>query len=225
METGSTYIAENLQSIHARRYPDKIGILGGSFNPVHIAHIDIALQAREQFSLQKVLLIPLGLPPHKTDETLAPAQDRLDMLHIAIQDKPCLEVNTIETKRQGYTYTIDTLTELQCQYSSETEFHYIIGADTLFELESWKRHEEVFKLCEFICFYRPGYDLQKIMEQLKHLRERYGKLVQLARYEGIDVSSTQVREMAGQGLEISALVPEGVDKYINRKGLYRLMRG
>jgi nicotinate-nucleotide adenylyltransferase len=224
LETCSTYTAENMQSVLARRYPDKIGILGGSFNPVHIAHIDIAMQACEQFSLQKVLLIPLGLPPHKTEE-LASAQDRLEMLRIAIQDKPCLELNPIEIERPGYTYTIDTLTELHRQYSSDTEIHYIIGADTLFELESWKRHEEVFKLCEFICFYRPGYDLQKITEQCRYLREQYGKLVQIARYEGIDVSSTQVREMAGHGLDISALVPEGVDKYIYKKGLYRLMRG
>lgn len=220
LETGSTFTAENIHSIHACRYPDKIGILGGSFNPVHIAHIDIAIQAYEQFSLKKVLLIPLGLPPHKS-EALAPTRDRLEMLYIATQNKPFLEPSTIEIERPGYTYTVDTLLELKKRYGDGTEMHYIVGADTLFELENWKRHEEVFKLCEFICFYRPGNSLKKIMEQLRNLRGKYGKLVQIARYEGIDISSTEVREMVQTGQDISALVPAGVDNYIAENRLYR----
>ncbi len=220
METGSTFTAESMHSVHACRYADKIGILGGSFDPVHIAHIDIAMQAYAQFSLQKILLIPLGLPPHKP-EGLAPAQDRLEMLHIATQNKDYLEPCAVEIERPGYTYTVDTLMELKKRYGDDTELHYIVGADTLFELESWKRHEEVFRLCEFICFYRPGYDLQKIMEQLRRLREKYGKLIQIARYEGIDISSTRIREMARAGQDLSALVPYGVAQYIMKKGLYR----
>lgn len=219
MEIGTTH-TEYAAQVQGCRYIRRIGILGGTFNPVHIAHIDMAVRACEQFALEKVLLMPLGAPPHKSDE-IAPASDRVEMLRIATMGKPCLEVSLLETQREGYTYTVDTLTKLKTLYPKNCEFHYIIGADTLFELESWKRYEEVFALCEFICFYRPGYSIESISAQIRHLREKYGKIIQMARCEGMDVSSTLIRQMIRKGRPVTGLVPEGVDKYIAEHKLYK----
>ncbi|MGI6174624.1 MAG: nicotinate-nucleotide adenylyltransferase [Christensenellales bacterium] len=197
----------------------KIGILGGTFNPVHRGHIAMAKRAAFLFSLNRVIFIPVGTPPHKRDEDVAHGEHRYAMLTLATQDEPQLEVSRMELDRSGYTYTIDTLKELRLLYPDES-FCFIMGADTLFEVETWREYEQVMKLCSFAAFYRDGHDKDAIERQAQRLWLLYGAQIEIAEFFGYDISSTQIRAMVRAGESIHALVPMLVERYIYDNGVY-----
>lgn len=198
---------------------NRTGILGGTFNPVHNGHIAMAKIALYEFSLGKVVFIPLGLPPHKKEEYIAPAKDRLEMIKLAIQYEERFSVDTIELYREGFTYTVDTL-ELLTQQNSGTEYYYIIGADTLFELSKWKRFERVVCLTSFICVLRPGQNDEDVKNYAHSLNDIYGCRFFIARDKGPDISSSQIRESSSSGRLTDGLVPAGVKRYIENNGIY-----
>lgn len=198
----------------------RIGLLGGTFNPVHVGHIALGVQAKREFALDGVTYIPVGLPPHKRDEFVADAQDRFAMLRLAVEGQRGLFVSRIELDRQGYTYTVDTLTDLR-RLCPDDEFFFIIGADTLFEVQTWKSVAEVFSLCQFIVFYRPGHRLVSMLEEADRLKDAYGARMLFAEFRGPDVSSTLIRDKLARGESAGEMLPPSVERYILENGVYR----
>jgi nicotinate-nucleotide adenylyltransferase len=160
------------------------------------------------------------MPPHKREEYIAPSEQRLDMIRLAIADENRFSLSTIETARSGYTYTVDTL-EMLTRTRKETDFYYIIGADTLFELTTWKNYERVFLLTDFVCVLRPGLDDAKVRQQAEKLNNQFGHKVHLAEERGPCISSTHIRVLAMQNEALTGLVPDSVARYIRENGVYR----
>ena len=152
----------------------RIGIMGGTFDPVHNGHLLLGKQAYEEYGLDEIWYMPSHIPPHKKDRTITAGEARIDMLQLALQNLPYCVLSDFEMKREGNTYTAHTLALLKEEYP-ECEFYFIIGADTLFELPTWKEYEEVFKITDFICISRPGYDEDKAQAYKKYYKERFLK--------------------------------------------------
>ncbi len=198
---------------------NRMGLLGGTFNPVHNGHIAMAYIALYEFLLGHVMFIPLGSPPHKKGESIAPAEQRLSMLRLAIAGESRFTVSDMEIRRKGITYTVDTL-EALCRAHPDTEYYYIIGADTLYELTTWKNYQRVFKLVSFICVLRPGLNDNGATQYATALNTRFGCQVYVARDKGPDISSTLIRNMAAQNHTISGLLPKSVAEYIRQNRVY-----
>jgi nicotinate-nucleotide adenylyltransferase len=187
----------------------RIGILGGSFNPIHKGHIHIAKEVLQKVGLQKVLFIPSCRAPHKSQPDLKPAEDRLKMIEASIAHEPQMEICDIELKRKGISYTIDTLRELK-QSHPEWEIFFIIGADMIDNLAQWKDIHKIFQLCEFIVVNREGYEidwgnifgLQK--NEIKMLKKNFFYI------PPVDISSTQIRTLWNSGKDASEMLPEEI---------------
>lgn len=199
----------------------RVGVLGGTFNPIHNGHIDIGLQMRNEFGLNKVLYMVAADPPHKDhNKDLAPAEDRLAMTELATLDHPGLWTSDLELRREGHTYTVDTMRILSAA-EPETQFMFIIGEDTLYQLETWRDLTQLCKMTEFICVKRPGEEERDPKEQIRKLGERYDAVIHMARYDGSpDISSTKIRKRVREGKSIEGLVPKAVEEYIYAAGLY-----
>lgn len=198
----------------------KIGIMGGTFNPVHIGHLIIGESVRQEYNLEEVIYIPVGDPPHKPGEAIAEAKHRYNMLARAIEDNINFKLSDIEINRTGKTYTIDTIEELCGIYGEGTDFYFIIGGDTLLEIRGWKRATELFSKCSFIVYKRWGYSDDKIIEEAKDLKERYAAKIFFAYGPIMDISSTQIRESIERGISIKYLVPDKVLNYIKENHIY-----
>jgi nicotinate-nucleotide adenylyltransferase len=214
------YEFSSLESRCIASRQNRVGLLGGTFNPVHNGHISMAAIALYEFLLGEVIFLPLGMPPHKRGECIASAQQRLEMVRLAIAAENRFSVSTIETNRNGYTYTVDTL-EMLSRARKETDFYYIIGADTLLELTSWKNYKRVLLLTDFICIMRPGLDDAKVRQCADDLNRRFGHKIHFASERGLNISSTHIRMVTAQGGSLSGLVPDTVARYIYEHGLYR----
>ena len=199
----------------------KIGILGGTFNPVHCGHLIIAESVRESFSLDKILFIPSGQPPHKPDSEVIDAECRMEMVRLAIHSNPCFEASRAEVDRKGYSYTVDTLRLLRKEYGEETGLYFIIGADIIPELEAWREFQNIFRICEFIAVLRPGHGWKTFDKEIEHLKREYGLKINMTKAPLVDISSSDIREKLRTGKSIKYLVPENVEKYIETEGLYR----
>jgi len=199
----------------------KIGISGGTFNPIHIGHLIIAETVRDKFGLDKVLFIPSGMPPHKNLGSVVCAEKRFDMVQRAVEGNPYFVASRIEIDRKGYTYTVDTMKKLREIYGNDTSLYYIIGADVLNDLLSWRSFEEVFKICEFIAVLRPGNDKKAFYNQMEYLKDTYGVKIHFIDAPLIEISSTEIRGRVKQGRSIKYLVPESVEEYIESNKLYK----
>jgi len=186
----------------------KIGILGGTFNPIHIGHLILAEEVREKLGLDKVIFVPTYLPPHKEALGIAEAQARLNMVKLAIEGNHYFSVSDKEIKRNGRSYTIDTVREFKKEYPQD-ELFFLIGSDLLKYLEEWKDLSEVAKLVKFIVGTRPGYPLEDIPSYIDTVAIR-----------AVDVSGFQIRERIKQSRSFRYLVPEAVYKYITENKLY-----
>ena len=191
---------------------EPVGILGGTFNPIHLGHLLIAQDALEQAGLERVLFIPTAQPPHKPFAGNVSAQHRLRMLKLAIAGNPQFAVDDLEIRRGGKSYSVETLAELQERLPA-ADFYFIIGADSLVELPQWYQVERLVKLCRFLVFERPGYTAQP-MRRLAGLRYR-----SLATHP-CEISSREIRERLASRRSIRYLVPEPVRRYIERHQLY-----
>jgi len=199
----------------------RIGILGGTFNPIHYGHLIMAETIRESFELDKILFIPSGQPPHKTCSVLADAESRFEMVQRAVGSNRFFEASRIEIDRKGYTYTIDTLNLLKKEYGPGTKIYFLIGSDVIPELKTWKDYRNVFRMCEFIAAIRPGYDEEIYKDALREGRISDELKINMTKAPYIEISSSVIRERVRKGQTIKYLVPENVEYYIYSKGLYR----
>ncbi|MBM3252917.1 MAG: nicotinate-nucleotide adenylyltransferase [Candidatus Omnitrophica bacterium] len=188
----------------------RIGVLGGTFNPIHIGHLILAEEAFSKLSLDKVIFVPAFIPPHKIEEELVSADHRYRMIEIAIKDNPNFEISNIELRRSGRSYSVDTLRQFKKLYGKFTKLFFITGSDSLGELFSWKDINDIFKLSQFVVANRPGYPFKELPKE-----------AELVLITPIEVSSSQIRKRIREGLSIRYLVPDAVRNYINKKGLYR----
>lgn len=195
----------------------RIGLMGGSLNPVHLGHLHMARQALACGRVDHVLFLPSGNPPHKR-EGLADKLDRLRMAELAVEGEKDMTVSREEIDREGVIYTVDTLRSLHASMP-DTQFVYLIGADTLRVLHTWRRAAEVAGLCEFLVFMRPGEDAEEIRRFVEGWQAR-GAQMEILCARMPDISSTQIRERAGKGLSLANLVPPAVEAYIRERGLY-----
>lgn len=187
----------------------KIGILGGTFNPIHIGHLILAEEAREKLGLNKIIFVPAYLPPHKDNSDIALAKYRYQMIELAIEKNAYFFLSDMEIKRNGRSYTIDTLKEFKKLYP-EDELYFIIGSDLLKYLDAWKDLDELIKMVKFIVATRPGYALEKIPSHISTLPIR-----------AVDISGFEIRRAIKENKSFRYLVPEAVFKYIIKKRLYR----
>lgn len=204
----------------AGKKPDRLGIMGGTFDPVHIGHLVIAEAAREKLGLQEVIFIPTGTPPHKSFRSVTDGRHRLEMVKRAIKDNPYFAVSGIEVSRKGPTYTVDTLKKLREVYGDECNIYLVIGADTVWDLLNWKQYERVFRLCSFAAVARPGYDMLKTIRHIELLERHFLADIQVVEAPLTDLSSTDIREKIARGESVRYLIPEPVREYIMRNGLY-----
>ena len=199
----------------------KIGICGGTFDPIHLGHLAIAELVRCELNLDKVLFIPTGMPPHKDLNAVTNPIHRLNMVKCAIEGNEYFEAVDIEVKREGYTYTVDTLKELHQIYPHGTSFYYIIGADVVMDLLTWKRPEEVFVLTKFAAVMRSGYLDNDFLERIKIMRKRFDIDILSVEVPLIEISSTFIRERVNNNQSVKYLVSHCVDAYIKDNHLYR----
>ncbi len=191
----------------------KIGILGGTFDPIHIGHLVLAEQVKEKLKLNQVIFIPCFSPPHKRGRKLSPAKDRFQMTRLALEDNPSFSVSDIELKRRGLSYTIDTLRQLKNLYP-DSDIYFLTGSDVLNEIYTWKDPEKIYKLVKVVIAKRPGFDE---FDSENH----FAKRSLIVRITGVDVSSSQIREKVKKGQSIKYLVPFKVEEYIKKRKLYR----
>ncbi len=190
----------------------RVGILGGTFDPLHLGHLLIAQEVQGRLTLDQVFFIPAALPPHKKKVKISPAWHRLQMVKLAVKNNPKFKVLDLELKRKGASYTVDTLSELNRRYPG-TQFFLILGEDNLEFIKSWKEPEEIFRLAKVIFVPRPGFKNNQSQSRLKT-----GKVLKLPE---IDISSTDIRNKVKKGISIRYLVPEKVLRYIQKHNLYK----
>ena len=189
----------------------KLGIFGGTFNPIHWGHLLIAEAAAEALELDRIIFIPCATPPHKQPRVLADARHRLRMVKLAIQGNPRFGCSDIEIRRGGPSYSVETLRQLR-HAMPHARFYFLIGADSLRELPKWREAPALARLCEFICVARPG--KRKPRTRLRGLR------VQELPGHPADISSSDIRVRLARGASVRYLVPEVVRRYIEKKRLY-----
>ena len=197
----------------------KIGILGGTFDPIHNGHLWSAQSICDMLALAQVIFIPAYIPPHKIGQKYAPAQDRYAMTALAVQKFPKFTVSDMEIQRNQVSYTYDTIVELHKKYP-QAELYFLIGADTVTQLHKWHRIKELLQLVTFVAADRPGYHkvLQEAEKQLGIIaRER----IMLLNTPEHNISSTEIRARIKAGNSLDTLVPEEVEKYIYTHGLYQ----
>ena len=196
-----------------------IGVLGGTFDPIHIGHLVVAEEARTKLGLSEVLFVPAGQPWLKQARDITPAAHRVEMVRRAIADNPYFKLSTLEVDHPGPSYTVDTLTLLQDQLSSESSLFFILGRDTLAELPLWKEPRKVIQLCRLVVPPRLGSrDLRHLEEAIPGLLD---KVIQLD-MPVIGISSSEIRHRIAQGLPIRYLVPSVVEKYIAEHRIYQV---
>lgn len=198
----------------------RVGIMGGTFDPVHYGHLVTAEGARCEFSLDQVLFLPSGRPPHKTTKQVTATEHRYMMTVLATLANPYFEVSRIDIDREGISYTIDTLRILREQYGASAELFFITGADAIFEIVGWKDSDEYLKIAHFIAATRPGFSLEELPLATRNWVGQHHERFHVLQVPAMAISSTEIRERVRSGNSIRYLVPEQVDHYIRRHSLY-----
>ena len=192
----------------------KIGIMGGTFDPIHMGHLILGEQSYEQFQLDKVLFMPSGNPPHKRDRAgRASDNQRVDMVRLAIEDNPHFELSLAEMHETGYTYTYRTLEELK-EYNPDTDYYFIIGADSLFAFDEWMEPERICRACTLVVAVRDHASYAELNREIQRLSARYNGNFALLDTMNIDVSSHQIRQWISKEKSLKYYVPDKVISYM-----------
>jgi nicotinate-nucleotide adenylyltransferase len=194
--------------------------MGGTFDPVHYGHLVTAEGARFEYGLDQVLFLPSGKPPHKTNKQVSEAEHRYMMTVLATLTNPHFEVSRLDIDREGVSYTIDSLRILREKFGPQTELFFITGADAIFEITDWKDSEEYLTIAHFIAAARPGFCLEELPQTTQNWVGEHGDRFHVLRVPAMAISSTEIRERVRKGTSIRYLVPEQVEHYIRRHGLY-----
>jgi nicotinate-nucleotide adenylyltransferase len=195
----------------------RLGVMGGTFDPIHYGHLETAEEALHQFDLDGVMFVPTGRPWMKEHEVVSPAEDRYLMTVIATASNPLFSVSRMEVDRDGPTYTVETLRTLKEEFGEDVDLFFITGADAVLEIVQWKDPNELFELARFIAATRPGYD----MAPLETAAPTDDPRIDVMHIPALAISSTDIRARVAKGEPIRYLVPEGVKSYVEKAGLYR----
>lgn len=212
----------------------KIGILGGTFDPVHYGHLRTAEEIGQELGLERVYLIPAASPPHKMRDPVTPFNHRLAMVRLGVRESALLEALDLEGRRAGLSYSFDTLKELKSRFGMNAEIFFLVGSDAFFEIRTWKNYRKLFDYAHFVIIPRIGYDLKTLHNLISGLDQSVkkqqnenvytmlsGNHVIICKSTLLDISGTEIRDMVRRGKSITFLVPETVRAYILREGLYR----
>ena len=196
-----------------------IGVMGGTFDPIHNGHLAVAEEVRVRLNLAEILFVPAGQPWLRIDRPISPAEHRVAMVRLAITGKPYFKLSTMEIERPGPTYTVDTMVELQAQFGSGADLFFILGWDSVVQLPEWKEPSRLITLCRLVAVSRPGH-AEPDLKALESLIPGLARRVVLMDKPEIDISASDIRERVARGLSIRHLVPESVERYIKQHGLY-----
>lgn len=199
----------------------RIGIMGGTFDPIHFGHLMLAEQIRTSIHLDEVLFIPVGKAPHKSLRDAADKMQRFEMTKLAIESNPYFKISNIEIMQEGTTYAIDTVKSIKASLNDHDELYFITGADAILQLESWKDYEQLVKLVNFIGATRPGVDTHELADKIENLKSLYGAKIELSFIPALAISSTDIRRRVNEEKSIKYLLPESVEKYIHDNFLYK----
>lgn len=204
----------------------KTGIMGGTFNPIHTGHLILAETARTEYKLDEVLFIPSGFSYMKQGTDILPGKQRAEMVKLAISDNPYFRLSFMEIERAGNTYTYETLETLHTE-NPDTEYFFILGADSLFAIRNWKYPERIFSACRILVALREQTEKQAdgLENEISFLQERYQARIHLLQCGNMDISSTKIREMVRLRQSVRYLVPDKVIEYMEKEHLYRRPEG
>jgi nicotinate-nucleotide adenylyltransferase len=217
----------------------RIGLLGGTFNPIHNGHLTIARQTRELLGLDRILFIPTGDPPHKLEKDLAPAKDRYEMARLAIAEEPAFVISDVETRRPGKSYSVDTVRLLQQECGPQAHLSFLIGLDAFLDVPNWREPHVLLQLCSFVVINRPGISFQALTRltilqppsrqsladldagRISKLESALGsQQLTCLRLPPCDISASDIRRKVHQGLSVANLLPPSVESYIIQHHLY-----
>lgn len=197
----------------------RLGVMGGTFDPVHNGHVCVAEEVKRRLRLDVVLFVPAGQPRLRSHRPVAGAKERLEMVRLAVEGKPYFKVSAVEIERPGPSYMDETIAELRREFETGTEIYLILGWDAIATLPRWKEPQKLVEMCRLVAVRRPGYprpDMNRLEREIRGITERVVVLDKPV----IDISASGIRERIAKGLPIDGLVPEGVDRYIKEHGLY-----
>lgn len=195
----------------------KIGIIGGTFNPIHLAHLYIAYEAKCQLNLDKVIFMPAGSPPHKKNEDILEAPLRYKMVLEAIKKYEDFEISNYEIEKEGFSYTYETLENFK---SKDNILYFITGADCLINIEKWKNPDRIFKASKLVVFNRPGYDKESLKLQKNEIEKKYNTSINFLDIMDLEISSTMIRDRIKDGKKIDFFIPKEVLDFIIKNNIY-----
>lgn len=198
----------------------RYGIIGGTFDPIHNAHLYIAYEAKEQLNLDKVIFMPAGHQPLKTDKKVTPAWLRYEMVKEAVKPYEDFFISDYEIQNEGLSYTYKTLEHFKDIYK-DAELFFITGADCLINIDKWKEVSKIFKVCTFVVFSRGGIDSELLHIHKKKVEEKYGGKIIILKLKELEISSTDIRNRIKSGKNADFFVPEKVNEFIKKNNLYR----
>jgi nicotinate-nucleotide adenylyltransferase len=212
----------------------RVGLFGGTFNPIHLGHLRGAEDIREIFHLEEVIFVPSSIPPHKTSEEVIEASHRLEMVRLAVSGNPYFSVSDVEISRPGKSYSIETIRFFR--EKRQDAFFFILGSDAFVEIETWKEFQNLFFLCHFIVMTRPGSQKETpplpraLVPSFRYASKEKawvhvsGYMLYIKEISFLDISSTKVRELIEKGRSVKYLIPTEVEAYVKQHGLYRKNR-
>jgi nicotinate-nucleotide adenylyltransferase len=196
----------------------RIGVIGGTFDPIHYGHLAAAEEARVRVNLEKVLFVVALQPPHKLGEEVTPVEHRLAMVRLGIASNPHFEISRVDVDRPGLSYTVDTISILQEQWGPDTELFFVMGLDSLVEVPTWHQPERLIRLCRLVAVSRPGFEVD--MHQLEASVPGISSRVEIIDMPEVEISSSDLQRRVKEGLPIKYQVPEEVERYIIKFRLY-----
>ncbi|MDP3182966.1 MAG: nicotinate-nucleotide adenylyltransferase [Desulfobaccales bacterium] len=213
----------------------RLGLFGGTFNPIHYGHLRAAEEVCEALNLSRLWFIPAAQPPHKAPQEITPFALRLEMTRLAVGDHPVIAVSDIEGRRPGKSYSIETLKSIREQVGPTWELYFILGLDAVLEISTWRQYRELFTLCHFVVLDRPGYERTRLAEVLcREVHPQFQPLPQKAGFQHpsgykvlvlattlMDISATRIRRLVSEGRSIRYLLPDAVRRFIIEKNLYQ----
>lgn len=206
--------------MESRKYDKRVGIMGGTFDPIHYGHLLLAESAIEQYQLDEILFIPSGNPWLKDSSQVLDKKTRVSMTGLAIEDNPNFALSTIEIDREGNSYSYETL-EILREKNPTTCYYFILGADSLLDIEKWKHPDRLMKSCTLLTAVRDDCDMEALKKQIEYLKNTYQAVVEILPMKRMDISSTDIREKIRDGKSVRYLLPDSVREFIEKNHIYQ----